>query len=47
MITAHCKKLKYIKNIVLVTNGTGSFDPDGLSDIAAQLKAEKVNLTIL
>ncbi|KAI5804563.1 putative Ku family DNA helicase [Geopyxis carbonaria] len=47
MITAHCKKLKYIKNIVLVTDGTGSFDPDGLSDIAAQLKTEKINLTIL
>ena len=47
MISAFCKHLKYIKKIVLVTNGTGCFDPDGLDAIAAQIERERIELTVL
>jgi len=47
MIVKYCKKLKYIRNIYLVTNGTGSFDPDGIEEIVARIKDEGINLTIL
>ncbi|KAF8418820.1 putative Ku family DNA helicase [Tirmania nivea] len=47
MIAKYCKKLKYTRNIYLVTNGTGSFDPDGIEEIVAQINNEGINLTIL
>lgn len=47
MIGAFCRHLKYIKKIVLVTNGTGMFDPDGLDAIAAQIERERIELTVL
>lgn len=47
MIVKYCKKLKYTRNIYLVTNGTGPFDPDGIAEIVAQIKNEGINLTIL
>jgi ATP-dependent DNA helicase 2 subunit 2 len=47
MIMAHCKHLKYIKNVILVTNGTGQFDTDGLDEIASQIRAQNINLTVL
>lgn len=46
-ILEHCKKLKYIKNIYLITNGTGSYDDDGLDQIAEQFKSENIGLTVL
>lgn len=47
MIMTYCKKLKYIRNICLVTNGTGEFDPDELEEIKHQIKSEGINLTVL
>ncbi|KAL7274898.1 ATP-dependent DNA helicase yku80 [Rhizina undulata] len=47
MIMTYCKKLKYIRNICLVTNGTGNIDSEGLTDIADQIKAEGIKLTVL
>ncbi|KAK6511954.1 ATP-dependent DNA helicase II subunit 2 [Arthrobotrys musiformis] len=47
IIEKYCKKLKYIRNIVLLTNGTGSFDFDGIGDIIEQIKEHRINLTVL
>lgn len=47
MITKFTRELKYIRKIVFVSNGTGIYDPDGLEDIAEQLKAKNIELTVL
>ena len=47
MIIKYCKRLKYTRNIYLVTNGTGIFDPEGTDEIVAQIKGEGINLTVL
>lgn len=47
IIEKYCKKLKYIRNIVFLTNGTGGFDFDGINDIIEQIKEHKINLTVL
>lgn len=47
MIVEVCKKLKYIRKIVLVTNGTGAMDPDDVSAIADKLKQDDIQLIIL
>ncbi|KAF3929000.1 hypothetical protein ABW19_dt0208141 [Dactylella cylindrospora] len=47
IIEKYCKRLKYIRNIVLLTNGNGSYDFDGFDDIVAQIKDQGINLTIL
>ena len=47
MITKYCKKLKYKRQIVLVTNGRGSLDADGISEIAEKIKSDQVELVIL
>lgn len=47
MIIKFCKKLKYTRRIILVTNGTGSMDADGLADIVSKLKEDSIELTIL
>lgn len=50
MIVSYCKKLKYRKKIVLVTNGAGEIDneePDQIREIAEKLKEENIDLVIL
>lgn len=48
MIRTHCKKLKYTKSIVLVTNGTGTFNTeDGMEAVTDEIKAQNINLTVL
>ncbi|RJE17177.1 hypothetical protein PHISCL_10486, partial [Aspergillus sclerotialis] len=47
MIVSHCKKLKYRKKIVLVTNGLGTIDNDELDQIAGKIKEENIDLVIL
>ncbi|KAK7615038.1 putative Ku family DNA helicase [Phyllosticta paracitricarpa] len=47
MISDHCRKLKYVRRIVLVTNGRGSLDPDDLGDISNKLKAENIEFVVL
>ena len=47
MITKHCKKLKYKRKIVLVTNGRGSMDADDLSQITQKIKADEIELVVM
>lgn len=47
MIEQYCKKLKYKRRIVLITDGKGSVDPDGLEGIASKIKEEGIELVIL
>lgn len=47
MIGAFCKKLKYIRRIVLVTNGHGTMDAEDLEDIVNKLKEDNIQLIVL
>ena len=47
MITKHCKKLKYKRKIVLVTNGRGSMDADDVSQITQKIKADEIELVVM
>lgn len=47
MITAYCRHLKYIKKIVLVTNGTAMFDTEGIEAIQSQMIEQRIELTVL
>ncbi|KAK3069934.1 ATP-dependent DNA helicase yku80 [Teratosphaeriaceae sp. CCFEE 6253] len=47
MIAKECKKLKYDRKIVLVTDGRGTMQTDGLSDIVSKLKEDSIKLVIL
>ncbi|OQD87132.1 hypothetical protein PENANT_c006G03625 [Penicillium antarcticum] len=47
MIITYCKKLKYKRKIVLVTNGTGSMSNEGLKSIVSKLQEENIELVII
>ncbi|KAI9774426.1 MAG: ATP-dependent DNA helicase II subunit 2 [Geoglossum simile] len=47
MITAYCKKLKYKRKIVLVTNGRGSMDADDIGEITKKMKKDGIELVVL
>lgn len=47
MITRYCRKLKYKRKIVLITNGKGVMDPDGIDGIVAKIKEEDIELVVL
>ncbi len=47
MITKHCKKLKYRRRIVLVTNGNGSMDASDMDEITKKLKDDDIQLIVL
>lgn len=47
MISTHCRKLKYKRKIVLITNGTGLIDPDNVNDIKDKMKEDNIELFIL
>jgi ATP-dependent DNA helicase 2 subunit 2 len=47
MITEHCRKLKYIRRIVLVTDARGEMDGEDNSAIAKQLVQEGIELTVV
>lgn len=47
MITRYTKKLKYRRKIVLVTDGHGSLDADGVSEITKKIKQDTMELVIL
>ena len=47
MITKHCKKLKYKRKIVLVTDGRGSMDADGMSEITEKIKTDNMELMVM
>ena len=47
MITKHCKKLKYKRKIVLVTDGRGSMDADDVSQITQKIKVDEIELMVM
>ncbi|KAM0803465.1 SPOC like C-terminal domain-containing protein [Usnea florida] len=47
MITKHCKKLKYKRKIVLVTDGRGSMDADDISQITEKIKLDETELVVI
>ncbi|KAG5934949.1 hypothetical protein E4U53_000573 [Claviceps sorghi] len=47
MIDTFTKKLKWIRKIVLVTDGRGELDADDIGDIARKMNDSKIQLTIL
>ena len=47
MIATYCKKLKYHRRIILVTNGRGVVDADDLEEITKKLKQDDMELVIL
>ncbi|EZF33332.1 hypothetical protein H109_05983 [Trichophyton interdigitale MR816] len=47
MIAKYCKKLKYKRKIVLVTNGKGPMDLDGMDTISEKIREEGIELVIL
>ncbi|KAJ5703438.1 hypothetical protein N7493_011827 [Penicillium malachiteum] len=47
MITAQCKKLKYKREIVLVTNGTGLINSEGLDQIKEKIEEDNITLKIV
>lgn len=47
MIIDHCKSLKFKKKIVVITNGTGFLDVDGLEAFVEQINKDSIELVIL
>ncbi|KAL9009221.1 MAG: hypothetical protein Q9173_005733 [Seirophora scorigena] len=49
MITKHCKKLKYKRKIVLVTDGRGALeeDPDSVSEITKKITEDAMELVVV
>ena len=47
MITKHCKKLKYKRKIVLVTDGRGTMDADDISQITEKIKSDEMELVVM
>ncbi len=49
MITKYCKKLKYKRKIVLVTDGRGPLDadPDSVKEITNKIKQDNMELVIV
>ncbi|KAK2734274.1 ATP-dependent DNA helicase II subunit 2 [Myotisia sp. PD_48] len=47
MIMQYCKKLKYKRKIVIVTNGHGAIDSDDLKGITKQINEENIELVVL
>lgn len=47
IILRYCKKLKYQRRIVLVTNARGLLDPDQISEITGKIKQEGIELVVV
>ncbi|KAE8375654.1 SPOC like C-terminal domain-containing protein [Aspergillus bertholletiae] len=47
MIITHCKKLKYRRKIVLVTNGQGRMSDENLDEIVKKVKGDNIELVIM
>ncbi|KAJ5751735.1 hypothetical protein N7520_008652 [Penicillium odoratum] len=47
MISTYCKKLKYKREIVLVTNATGLINSEGLEQIKEKIEEDNIKLTVL
>jgi hypothetical protein len=47
MISKYCKKLKYQRRIVLVTDGKGLMDSDGAAEISKKIRQEGIELIVV
>lgn len=47
MIDTFTKKLKWIRKIIMVTDGQGELDPDDISEISKKINESNIHLTIL
>lgn len=47
MIDTFTKKLKWVRKIVLITDGQGGIDPDDIPDIAKKMNGSNIQLTVL
>jgi ATP-dependent DNA helicase 2 subunit 2 len=47
MINTYTKKLKYKRKIVLVTNGTGTMNDEGLDQIQKKIQDDGIELVVL
>ena len=47
MISSHCKQLKYIRKIVLITNGERPMETSDLESIASKAKEDGIEIVIL
>ncbi|KAI9837987.1 MAG: ATP-dependent DNA helicase II subunit 2 [Sarea resinae] len=47
MIGKYCKKLKYRRKIILITNGLGPMDTDGVTEITKKLNEDEIELVVL
>ncbi|KAJ5601385.1 hypothetical protein N7510_010919 [Penicillium lagena] len=47
MIITFCKKLKYKRKIVLVTDGSGAMSGDGLDEITKKIKEDNIDLVVI
>ena len=47
MIAKYCKNLKYRRKIVLVTNGRGELDADGVAEITTKIKEDNIELVVV
>lgn len=47
MIEDKCKKLKYIRKIVLVTDGSSPMETSDLEPIATKMKKEGIEFVVL
>lgn len=47
MIAKYCKKLKYRRKIVLMTNGRGQLDADGIAEIMKKIKEDDMELVVV
>ncbi|KAJ5132310.1 hypothetical protein N7448_006468 [Penicillium atrosanguineum] len=47
MISAYCKKLKYKRKIVLITNGTGYMNNEGIDDIKDKIKEDGIDFAVI
>lgn len=47
MIITYCKKLKYKRKIVMVTNGQGRMSNEGLDQIIEKIKEDHIELVVL
>lgn len=47
MIITYCKKLKYKRKIVLVTNGNGVMNDFGLDGIISKVREDSIDLVVM
>lgn len=47
MIEKYCKKLKYRRRVVLVTNGCGTIDGDDISEITKKITEDAIEIVVM